>query len=258
MLTHPFTGVLLCVLVTAESCRAAALGDRAFRRTPIALVAGFARAGLARVLARHGFAETGVRECSSSACAVVPFIASYMASISRLSGAERDRYALVWLALEPALVLAVVGAAGTSRSPCGSSRSFTSPAESARSCDLPGRRALALPPLLVAGTVGLCGLARLACRGHIVPAVWFVGCFTLGALGALGLAPCLVLLPVALPDPLGRGRGGVLAHATPVANDRAVALDSADCPESGAFFTPVAAPPRGQLIGTLLKSWSSH
>ena len=43
------------------------------------------------------------------------------------------------------------------------------------------------PLLLVAGTVGLSGLARLARRGQIVAPVWFVGCFALGAAGAVGL-----------------------------------------------------------------------
>ena len=43
------------------------------------------------------------------------------------------------------------------------------------------------PLLLVAGTVGISGLAQLVRRGQIVAPVWFVGCFTLGALGAVGL-----------------------------------------------------------------------
>ena len=43
------------------------------------------------------------------------------------------------------------------------------------------------PLLLVTGVVGLSGLARLARRGHVAPAVWFAGCFAIGALGAIGL-----------------------------------------------------------------------
>ncbi len=42
------------------------------------------------------------------------------------------------------------------------------------------------PLMLAAGAIGIYGLARLARRGRIVPAVWFAGCFTLGTIGALG------------------------------------------------------------------------
>ena len=43
------------------------------------------------------------------------------------------------------------------------------------------------PLLLVAGIVGISGLATLARRGSIVPAVWCAGCLALGVLGAVGL-----------------------------------------------------------------------
>jgi hypothetical protein len=42
------------------------------------------------------------------------------------------------------------------------------------------------PLMLAVGAIGIYGLARLARRGHIVPAVWFAGCFTVGTIGALG------------------------------------------------------------------------
>jgi hypothetical protein len=63
MLVHPFTGVLLCVLVAAQSCHLAVQGDRmAAAKRPIALGAGFALGLLwpAYSLDR-AFAETGLR-----------------------------------------------------------------------------------------------------------------------------------------------------------------------------------------------------
>ena len=62
MLVHPFTGVLLAVVATAEACRLAASRDRAAVRAPIALVVGFLVGSLwpAYSLDR-ALAETGLR-----------------------------------------------------------------------------------------------------------------------------------------------------------------------------------------------------
>ncbi len=91
---------------------------------------------------------------------------------------------------DPAVVwwLAIVGAVGTVvviawewalvRSP---------PGESARLAIYWVDDRWQWPLLLVAGIVGVSGLATLARRGSIVPAVWCAGCLGLGVLGAVGL-----------------------------------------------------------------------
>jgi hypothetical protein len=84
--------------------------------------------------------------------------------------------------------LALVGAAGTAAVSAWELMLVQHPpAESARLAIYWVDDRWRWPLLLVAGAVGLSGLARLARRGQIVPPVWFVGCFALGAAGAVGL-----------------------------------------------------------------------
>jgi hypothetical protein len=192
MLVHPFTGVLLCVLATTESCRLAARGDRAAARAPIALAGGFALgAAWPAYSLDKAFAETGLRGVAFIAlCAAAPLVALALPrlrvgtvaprTVSRLGGRLETGGA--------ALVLAVVGTIGTSALAAWELVLVKwPPPESARLAIYWVDGRWRWPLLLVAGTVGLSGLARLARRGHVVPAVWFAGCFTLGTLGALGL-----------------------------------------------------------------------
>jgi hypothetical protein len=192
MLVHPFTGVLLAVLATADSCRLAVRGDRAAVRAPLALTSAFLIGTLwpAYSLDR-AFAETGMRGFVFIAlCAAVPAVAARAGralSTHRSVGAPAallDRVGSRSVAFR----LALAGAIGTAvvvvwelvlvQSP---------PEESARLAIYWVDERWRWPLLLVCGAVGLSGLARLAGRGHIAPAVWFAGCFGVGALGAAGL-----------------------------------------------------------------------
>jgi hypothetical protein len=192
MLVHPFTGVLLCVLVTAHSCRLSVRRDSAFVRGPIALGAGF---GLGLLWPAYSldraFAETGLRGVVFvGLCVALPFVAALLA---RRSGGPRVPVsvgaAVAWLdAPRTVFRLALVGAAGTLVVAVWELVLVMSPPEeSARLAIYWVDDRWRWPLMLSAGVVGIAGLARLAARGRIVPAVWFVGCFGLGALGALGL-----------------------------------------------------------------------
>jgi hypothetical protein len=192
MLVHPFTGVLLCVLATVDSCRLAGHRDRNALRAPIALAVGFA-VGLAwpAYSLDRAFAETGVRGVVFiGLCLAAPLVALGIGSRRRpRPGSGMLTQLLSRLDSEDAAFrLALVGAAGTAavaaweliliRHP---------PAESARLAIYWVDDRWRWPLLLAAGMVGLSGLARLARRGQIVAPVWFVGCFALGAAGAIGL-----------------------------------------------------------------------
>ncbi len=192
MLVHPFTGVLLCVLATAWSCRLAYRREATFLRGPIALVAGFALGALwpAYSLDR-AFSETGLRGVFFvGLCSAVPLVAGVLGGL-RFPGSLRGVVAYTIERLEAPVViwrLAIAGAVGTVvviawewalvRSP---------PGESARLAIYWVNDRWQWPLLLVAATVGVSGLATLARRGSIVPAVWCAGCLGLGLLGAAGL-----------------------------------------------------------------------
>jgi hypothetical protein len=218
MLVHPFTGVLLSVLATTMSCRRAVRRDEDAVRGPIALGVGFA-AGMmwpAYSLDR-AFAETGVRGYLFIAlCVVAPLAAFLLGSAIRArpwSGLSRLGR---WLAAaDTEYRLALVGAVGTVMIAVWELALVRSPPEQS------GRLAIywvddlwRWPLLLVAGTVGVSGLARLAQRGQIVPAVWFAGCFGLGTLGALGLPlPVWYRFLLLCQIPLAVGVATVVAHA---------------------------------------------
>jgi hypothetical protein len=192
MLVHPFTGVLLCVLATVEGCRLAANRDRAAVRAPLALGVGFALGMLwpAYSLDR-AFAETGVRGIVFvGVCVIAPLVAWRTSDVIRSSTfADRVRRAVTRLdTAEAAFRLALVGIAGTAAIAAWELALVHSPPhESARLAIYWVDDRWRWPLLLVAGAVGVSGLARLARRGQIVAPVWFAGCFALGTLGALGL-----------------------------------------------------------------------
>jgi len=193
MLVHPFTGVLLSVLVTAWGCRLALRGDRAAAlRAPIALGVGFALGLLWPAYSLdQAFAETGMRGIVFIAlCIGATLVAGGVGALrsARQTPEVATRF-MTWLGSEKtAFRLAVVGAVGTAliavwelllvRFP---------PHESAHLAIYWVDARWRWPLLFVAGAVGISGLARLAQRGQIVAPVWFVGCFLLGGLGAAGL-----------------------------------------------------------------------
>jgi hypothetical protein len=192
MLVHPFTGVLLAVLATAESCRLAAHRDRAAVRSPIALASGFLIGTLwpAYSLDR-AFGETGLRGVFFiGLCVAAPAVALGVAPVVASAGPIRSVSGLLaWCGTSSAaLRLAVVGAIGTGVIALWEWMLVMSPPEeSARLAIYWVDDRWRWPLLLVTGAVGLAGLARLARRGSIVPAVWFAGCFAVGTLGAIGL-----------------------------------------------------------------------
>jgi hypothetical protein len=192
MVVHPFTGVLLAILATAEGCRLAAQRDRAAVRAPVTLAAGFALGSLwpAYSLDR-AFAETGARGIVFiGACVLLPAVAWLASS---LPATARPVHALSTLGRRlastgAAFRLALVGAVGTLVIAVWEWLLVRHPPEtSARLAVYWVDERWRWPLLLVAGSVGLSGLARLARRGQILPAVWFAGCFAVGGLGAAGL-----------------------------------------------------------------------
>ena len=160
-------------------------------RAPIALAAGFALGTLWPAYSLdQAFAETGLRGFF--------FIGLHRGAMRRAGargiGRLKDRAGTVSRLLvrlettDAAYRLAIVGIAGTAAIAVWELALASSPPdESARLAIYWIDDRWRWPLLLVAGTVGLTGLARLARRGYIVPAVWFAGCFALGTLGALGL-----------------------------------------------------------------------
>ena len=73
--------------------------------------------------------------------------------------------------------------------------------------------------------VGISGLARLARRGHVVPAAWFAGCLGLGLLGAVGLPiPVWYRFLLLCQIPLAIGVAAVLAGAGGDENDSRIVL----------------------------------
>ena len=117
MLVHPFTGVLLSVLATTETCRLAMHRERAAIRAPIALVTGFALGMLwpAYSLDR-AFAETGMRGILFiGLCAAVPLAALGLGVMRGPSGAVGivDKLVTRLESADTAFRLALVGAAGT-------------------------------------------------------------------------------------------------------------------------------------------------
>jgi hypothetical protein len=262
MLVHPFTGVLLAVLASAESCRLASRRDRAASRTPIALATGFALGLLwpAYSLDR-AFAETGLRGIFFIALCLAVCGAAYVVGPRIASsglGAELSRLLLRVETTSAAYRLAIAGAAGTALLALWEWRLVHAPPEeSARLAIYWVDERWRWPLLFVAGAVGLSGLARLARRGHIVPAVWFVGCFGLGTFGAIGLPlPVWYRFLLLCQVPLAVGVAKVVADAGRTRTTAVVAATFA-LALSVKVVTLIHAPPTVSYFGQPLQPvWS--
>jgi hypothetical protein len=219
MLVHPFSGVLLCLLATFQGCYMALRGKPGYYRAPVALTVGFAL-GLtwpAYSLDR-AFAETGMRGVFFVAlCAVSVFAVHGLARIKRPTQAPRalSRLTERLSTDSAALRLAVVGAVGTALVAIWEVALVHSPpGESARLAIYWVDDRWRWPLLLIAGTVGISGLARLVRKGYMVPAAWFAGCLGLGLLGAIGLPiPVWYRFLLLCQIPLAIGVAAVLANA---------------------------------------------
>jgi hypothetical protein len=222
MLVHPFSGVLLCLLLAAQSCQAAYRKDAGFYRGPLVIALGFVL-GLtwpAYSLDR-AFAETGLRGVFFvGLCVLAPLMVRAVLLVSRPpalpSGISKP---FEWLASgRAAFKLAVAGAVGTAvvaawelalvRSP---------PAESARLAIYWVDDRWRWPVLLVAGAIGLSGLARLALRGQLVPAIWLTGALGVGLVGAVGVpVPVWYRFLLLCQIPLAIGVAAVLGNTRQV------------------------------------------
>ncbi len=219
MLVHPFSGVLLCLLATFQGCYTALRGKPGYYRAPVALTVGFALGLLWPAYSLDlAFAETGMRGVFFvSLCAISVFSVYGLARIKRPTQAPpaltrlTDRLSTDSAALR----LAVVGAVGTAVVAVWEIALVHSPpGESARLAIYWVDDRWRWPLLLIAGTVGISGLARLLRGGHVVPAAWFAGCFGLGLLGVVGLPiPVWYRFLLLCQIPLAIGVAAVLARA---------------------------------------------
>ncbi len=258
MLVHPFSGALLCVLVAFQGCYWAARKEPRYYRSPVALSAGFAigMAWPAYSLDR-AFAETGLRGVFFvGLCAASVFIVRGLASIAppvrvpRISHRVIERISTG----EAALRLAVIGAVGTAVVVVWELALVRFPP--------PGSERLAIywvddrwrwPVLLVAGTVGIAGLARLVRSGHVVPAAWLAGCLGLGLLGVVGLPiPVWYRFLLLCQIPLAIGVAAVLARAG-WTRTLAVVLATFSLAIGVKVVTLVEAPPTMTYFGTSLQ-----
>jgi hypothetical protein len=192
MLVHPFTGVLLALLATADSIRLAIRDGRAYGRGPVALAVGYGLGMLWPVYSLdHALAETRLPGfVFVPMCAAAPFVARLIARRWRGETVLRPLGAFAGLLVRRRTVLglAIAGAVGTAAVAAWEWLLVANPPDnSSRMAIYWVDERWRWPLLLVAGTAGLAGLAALARRGRVLPAVWFAGCFALGAAGAAGL-----------------------------------------------------------------------
>ncbi len=226
MLVHPFSGVLLCTLATVQGCYAALRREPGYYRAPVALIAGFALGMTwpAYSLDR-AFAETGMPGVLFvSVCAGLVFAVHRLARVKRPDYAPRALSGLLerLTTSSAAFRLAIVGAVGTAIVVVWELALVHSPPEeSARLAIYWVDDRWRWPLLLIAGTVGLSGLAWLARRGSIVPAFWLAGCLALGLLGVVGLPiPVWYRFLLLCQIPLAIGVAAVLAQVGTHANAR--------------------------------------
>jgi hypothetical protein len=195
MTIHPFTGVLLTLLVAARGCQLAVQRDERWRHTSYALVGGFALGSLWPAYSlSHAMSETRM-----PGGVFVAVAASAPLLISAFAGSRSVRRTVAfgeavvrhlasrskahWLAVGGFVTVLVLGfwAAALARRPSSDPLITTN-----RLSTYWVEDRWRWPLMLAVGAIGIYGLARLARRGRIVPAVWFAGCFTVGTIGALG------------------------------------------------------------------------
>ncbi len=232
MVVHPFTGLLLALLLGGEGALRAARRQGNWFVPSLALIGGYALAGRwPSYSLDHALAVAGAGgRALVVACAAVPVLSwltsrtAAVAGLRRRGGIGGDftsenrvlvRFALGGLAL---VLVLVAWQAWLLRQP------FPDP--------LVHSNRLALywvedrwrwPLMFGAGSVGLVGLARLARRGHALPALWFTGCFAVGLAGIAGLpVPVWWRFLLFCQLPLALGVAHVLATSTSTAAKRIV------------------------------------
>ncbi len=258
MLVHPFSGVLLCILATVQGCYAALRGEPGYYRAPVALIAGFALGMTwpAYSLDR-AFTETGMRGVFFvGLCAAIVFAVHGLARIRRPSQAPRALTGFLerLSSSRAAFRLAVIGAVGTAIVAVWELALVHSPpGESGRLAIYWVDERWRWPVLLVAGTVGISGLARLLRSGHVVPAAWFAGCLGLGLLGVVGLPiPVWYRFLLLCQIPLAIGVAAVLARAGGT-RVLAIVLATFSLAVGVKVATLLEAPPDVSYFGTTLQ-----
>jgi O-antigen/teichoic acid export membrane protein len=218
LVVHPFTGILLAVLICVRAVLGAAQRDSRWQVGPLCLTAGFA---LALVWPAYSvdraMGETGLPgHTLVAALAILPVLVSVI-PLSRL------RSPLLWLVrpLDRPLPLVKLGGAIVLALATWECFLFTR-----RSTDpLIHSNHLSLywvedrwrwPLMFAAGATGVAGLARLAARGRPLPLLWFGGCFGAGLAGAGGIQlPLWWRFLLFCQIPLALGTALVLAEARP-------------------------------------------
>jgi hypothetical protein len=195
MTVHPFTGVLLTLLLAARGCQLAVQRDGRWRHASYGLIGGFALGSLWPAYSlSYAMSETGLpgglfvavaaaAPLLISACAGSRPVWLTVALAETFMRYLATRSKAYWLAIGGFVIVLALGfwaAALANRPP--SDPLITTNRLSTYWVEDRWR----WPLMLAAGAIGIYGLARLARRGRIVPVAWFAGCFTLGTIGALG------------------------------------------------------------------------
>jgi hypothetical protein len=195
MTIHPFTGVLLTLLVAARGCQLAVQRDERWRHASYALVGGFLLGSLWPAYSlSQAMSETGLAGGAFVAAgATAPLLAAVLAGswpvrrtvalgetvVRHLASRSKAHR----LAVGGFLIVLGLGfwAAALAHQPPSDPLITTN-----RLSTYWVEDRWRWPLMLAVGAVGVYGLARLARRGRIVPIVWFAGCFAVGTIGALG------------------------------------------------------------------------
>jgi hypothetical protein len=234
MVVHPFTGVLLALLLCVEGTLRASRRHRNWFLPSLALIGGYALAAPWPAYSLdHAMAAAGpAGRTLVVACACIPAVSWLVAHAAvkvgfrpRLAGDDGGivdvgdaiavRFALGGLAL---VLVLVAWEMWLLRQP------LPDP--------LVHSNRLALywvedrwrwPLMFGAGAIGLLGLLRLARRGIALPALWFAGCFAIGIAGIAGLPlPVWWRFLLFCQLPLALAVADVLARSTSAAAKRIV------------------------------------
>ena len=215
MLVHPFTGLVLVALASAQAVGRALTRRPLWWLGPVALGGGFLAAlPWPAYDVDSALGESGVPGTWIIAAAVgVPVLARLVAL------APLPTLRVPHLRWKPGLLLlALAGLVGFVALAGWEAWLITQPGPD----PLVHSNRLSLywvedrwrwPLMFAAGAVGLVGLARLARRGRPLPALWFAACFAAGVAGAAGLEfPLWYRLLLFCQVPLALGVGVVLAE----------------------------------------------
>ena len=195
MTIHPFTGVLLTLLLAARGCQLAVQRDGRWRHASYGLIGGFALGSLWPAYSlSYAMSETGLPGgLFVAVAAAAPLLISACAGsrpvwLTVALGETIMRHLATrskahWLAIGGFVIVLALGfwAAALASRPSSDPLITTN-----RLSTYWVEDRWRWPLMLAVGAIGIYGLARLARRGRIVPAVWFAGCFTLGTIGAIG------------------------------------------------------------------------